>query len=312
MKKTTLVGLLLTLFVSPFAFAQESDPPPPEVAPTPANLATSPSDPSLDEIRVGSEAFVKAFNEGNAASIAQMWTQQGEYVDSAGNRFVGPKEIEAAYADFFGESSNATLQLKIDSLTALSDTAAIERGTSLVEVPPAATITGRYEAIHVKVDGKWKMASVRDVVVQTNLATQNLADLEFLVGHWVAEEHGNKIESVCSWVGDHRFVKRDYTTTNFDGTQSSGVQLIGWNPQGGSIQSWTFSPDGGHAIGIWTPTPDGWAAEMEGMTGSGAPTTSVNLLHRLDDNAYVWQSVNRTIDGVALDDTNEVVIKRQP
>jgi hypothetical protein len=37
----------------------------------------------------------------------------------------------------------------------------------------------------------------------------------------------------------------------------------------------------------------------------------VNLLTRLDDNAYTWQSIQRTAGARSLPDTDEVVIKRQ-
>ena len=88
--------------------------------------------------------------------------------------------------------------------------------------------------------------------------------------------------------------------------------MIGWNPLTGYVQSWSFSSDGGHAVGAWMPSDDGWVAEMEGTTGDGMPTTSTNSLRRLDDNAYVWQSVDRTIGDSPVPDTDEVVIKRQP
>ena len=78
------------------------------------------------------------------------------------------------------------------------------------------------------------------------------------------------------------------------------------------MQSWDFSPGGGHAVGVWTPTEDGWMSEIRGYSSDGTPTTSVNLLKRLDDNAYVWQSIQRTAGDVALPDTNEVILKRQP
>lgn len=314
MRKAKFVAALLTLFTGNLALAQGPDPAAPDsTAPGSAATSTTRSnDPDLDGIRAGSKDFVDAYNKGDAAAIAGMWTETGDYVDGAGNTFVGRQAIEKSYADFFAASADAKLQLNIDSLKALSDTAAVECGTSTIEVPPVAAVVGRYEAIHVKVDGRWQMASVRDVVIQTNVAEQNLSDLNFLIGTWIAEEHGNKIESVCRWISDDSFIKRDYTTTYFDGTQTSGLQLIGWNPQGGYIQSWTFSPDGGYAVGVWMPTEAGWSAQMQGMTGSGISTTSVNLFRRLDDNAYVWQSFDRTVGGVAIDDTNEVVIKRQP
>ena len=85
----------------------------------------------------------------------------------------------------------------------------------------------------------------------------------------MAEEHGATIESVCSWVANKSFIERRYTTTLVDGTKMSGVQLIGWNPNGGHVQSWDFSPDGGHAVGIWFPQQGGWSAQMRGVTGDG-------------------------------------------
>ena len=141
---------------------------------------------------------------------------------------------------------------------------------------------------------------------------QNAADLEWLVGTWVAEEHGVKTESVCSWVAGKSFLERKHTTTRPDGTTASGVQLIGWNPQGGHVQSWSFTSDGGHAIGIWMPIEGGWQAKVDGTTGDGTPTAAVNVLRRLDDNAYAWQSVQRFLGESALPDTDEIVIKRRP
>ena len=131
-----------------------------------------------------------------------------------------------------------------------------------------------------------------------------------MIGTWIAEEHGNKVESVCRWIANKSFVERKYTMTHVDGAKTSGVQIIGWNPQDGHVQSWNFSSDGGHAVGAWSPIQDGWSAEIRGVTGDGIVTTSINTLKRLDDNAYVWQSVQRTAGEVELQDTDEVVLKR--
>jgi 23S rRNA pseudouridine955/2504/2580 synthase len=126
-----------------------------------------------------------------------------------------------------------------------------------------------------------------------------------------AEEHGAKTVADCRWVANKSFVERSYTTTHTDGTSASGVLLIGWNPQQGHVQSWMFSSDGGHAVGVWSPRESGWAAEVRGTTGDGVSTRAVNLLTRLDDDAYVWQSVQRFAGDRALADTDEVVIRRK-
>ena len=286
----------------------------PASAPTDPKSAAQPDPAAADIslIRAGSEAFVAAFNKHDAKAVAALWTEQGEYIDDTGRTIAGRDAIEKDYAAFFAENPDVQIQIVIDSLRVLSDAVAIEDGRAVVDpAPPGAPGVSKYTAVHAKVDGKWLMASVRDTWIEAQVSRQSVADLAWLIGTWVAEEHGVKNESVCRWVANEHFVQRAYTTTSFDGTKTSGVQLIGWNPLDGRVQSWSFSPDGGHDFGAWLPMHDGWMAEMRGTTGGGVPTSSVNLLRRLDDNAYIWQSVERLVGGTPLPDTNEVVIKRQ-
>jgi uncharacterized protein (TIGR02246 family) len=301
--------VLFTVFSSAVGFAQ------PAATDSPANEVTAGRDASesdLAAIRAESEAFVAAFNKKDAKAVAALWTEDGEYVDDTGHRFIGRDAIQRGYSEFFANSPKVTLRVMVDSLRLLSDNTAMEDGRAVVDPPPAGVPAySKYTAVHVKVDGKWLMASVRDTHIETPSTFKNIADLEWLIGTWTAEEHGHVNESICSWVANKSFVERKYTVAHADGREVSGVQLIGWNPLGGHVQSWDFSPDGGHAIGVWTPVQGGWMAEIRGVTGDGTTTTSVNLLTRLDDNAYVWQSVQRSVGGVVLPDTDQVVLKRQ-
>ena len=263
-------------------------------------------------IRAESEAFVAAFNAADARAVAALWTDTGEYIDHTGQRFVGRDAIQKGYAALFAENPDLKMQIRIDAVRMLSSDTAIEDGRAL------AVVAGnksdgftQYTAVHVKVNGKWKMASVRDTFVETPPAVSNAADLNWLIGTWEAEEHGVKTVSTCRWVADGRFIERTYTATHVDGTESSGLELVGWNPSRGHVQSWSFSPDGGHAAGIWFPQQDGWVAQMRGIAPDGSPTSSVNQLRRLDDDAYAWQSTQRSAGGMSLPDTHEVVWKRQ-
>ena len=270
---------------------------------------------SADEIaaiRAGSEAFVEAFNQGGAKAIAALWTDDGEYIDDTGQRFVGRDAIEKVYAEFFSDMPKSKIQLTIDSLRLLSNDTAVEDGRAVVAPPEGDTIGfSQYTVVHVKTDDTWKMASVRDTVSEVPAAVSSAADLEFLIGTWVAEEHGVKTVSVCRWIAEGHFIERSYTSTHVDGTSSSGVQLVGWNPSAEHVQSWSFSPDGGYATGMWFPQPGGWVGHMLGTTGDGLPTSSNNQFRKLDDNAYVWQAIHRRVGGKSLPDTHEVVWKRQ-
>jgi hypothetical protein len=107
-------------------------------------------------------------------------------------------------------------------------------------------------------------------------------------------------------------VERKFTSVGPKGVVSSGVQLIGYNPETSIIQSWSFLSDGGRVAGTWTAHEGGWSAEVHGITGEGVATRAVNHLTRLDDNAYVWRSTDRSIAGRSLADSEEVVMKRQP
>lgn len=260
-----------------------------------------------------SREFIKAFDAQDAKGVAALWTVDGAYQNADGVLFRGREEIEKEYASLFRQNPNAKIRLSIDSLRLLSGGAAVEDGTASIESPASATPgVGKYVAIHVKVDGKWLMSEVRDSRVATSVAADNVADLEWLIGEWSAEEHGATTTSVCRWIADKSFLERTYSTTKADGTTTSGVQLIGWNHSAGHMQSWTFSSGGGHAVGVWSPVEGGWLAHVQGITPEGVSTDAVNRLRKLDDNAYVWQSIDRTVGGQPLPDTDEVVMKRQP
>ncbi|TWU39253.1 YybH family protein [Novipirellula artificiosorum] len=268
--------------------------------------------PQLDAIRGESQAFVDAVNRGDAKAVAEMWTSDAHYIDDSGQSHEGRAAIEQAYAAFFEQYPGIKLQVAIDSLRLVGEHVAIEDGRAKLDpAPDGSAGYCKYTAVHVKEGDTWQMASVRESWVEAQATPQNIADFDWLIGTWVCEEHGVRAESVFRWVADESFIQRTYTTTAIDGTTSSGTQMIGWNPLEGHLQSWDFSPGGGHAIGVWSPVQSGWVAEMIGMTGDGVPTRSVNLLARLDANGCVWQSTQRVAGDVALPDTDEVVMKRK-
>ncbi len=267
----------------------------------------------LGAIRAASHSFVAAFNRGDAKAVAEHWTEGGEFVDESGRTFTGRAAIAAEYAAFFKAAPKAKIRIAIDSLKLLSNSAALEEGRAILDpAPPGASAVSKYLVVHVKSGDKWLMSTVRDSKVELPSTFQQVADLDWLIGTWTAEEHGVTTESDCRWIANKSFVQRSHTTTGPDGVSTSGLQLIGWNPEIGHIQSWDFSAGGGHAVGVWTRLDDGWQAQVRGVTSDGVVTTAMNTLRKLDDNAYVWQSTQRTVAGEPIADTDEIVIKRQP
>ncbi len=263
------------------------------------------------ELQKSAEAFQNAFNRGDAKTVAALWTLDGDYVDEAGQKFVGRAAIEAEYAQFFAEHPGAKITIAVDSLRVLGAESAIEDGRAVVELGRLkAPNSSKYTAVHTKVGGKWLMSTVRDFAGPPAETAGILQDFEWLVGKWHAEEHGSAMNVECRWIAGKKYLQRSYAVTRGDEELSSGVQIIGWNPEQQAVQSWTFTSDGGHAVGVWQPHASGWQVQMSGMLADGTPTSATNIFSRIDDNALAWQSIKRSAGGVSLEDAPEVLLKR--
>lgn len=312
MRRKMGVAIVLALCLSDvvgYVMAQEAAP----GASKPKVVTKSAEDsPEVLAIRDTSAAFVEAFNKKDAKAVVEFWTPEGEYVDDEGGIHKGRDEIEKGYTQFFKANPKANLKLEVTSIRILTPETAIEEGEASLDPPlPGPSGVNRYSAIHVKKDGKWRMASLRDSFEPSASPADNVGDLEWLIGDWVAEESGARSESSCRWISGKHFVQRSYLTKHADGTIVSGTQIIGWDPLSSAVRSWHFSPDGGFASGNWAPIEGGWQAEIFGATADGTSTSAVNILRRLDNNAYSWQSIQRTLGNEELPDTDEVIIKRK-
>ena len=170
---------------------------------------------------------------------------------------------------------------------------------------------GRYTAVHVKRQGQWRMASARDMGVAAVLQEGQMADLAWLVGHWKAEHEDVLLEVVCRRVASKQFLERSFQVSKAGKVVESGTQMIGMNPLSQQINSWIFSSDGGHAVGIWCSSQRGWRIETTGVLPDGSITTSISYLSHPSDDTLVWESTGRQVGDQQLPDEEKVVLKRQ-
>jgi hypothetical protein len=166
----------------------------------------------------------------------------------------------------------------------------------------------------VLVDGKWLMASVRETGIELPSNYGRLQDFEWLIGKWETKSEAATVHTTVRWMANKSFLQREYTVRNGGVTESSGIQIIGWDGQAGQVRSWSFDSSGGHGTGLWTPTPQGWRIESKGMLADGTPTASQDFLICVPgaDNVLGWRSVNRKVGDKPLPDLREVVLDRLP
>ncbi|MCA9101372.1 MAG: SgcJ/EcaC family oxidoreductase, partial [Planctomycetales bacterium] len=243
--------------------------------------AQPPADTDGDEaaIRASADAFVEAFNRHDAAAVAQLWTENGEYVDEAGQRYEGRAAIQHEYEQFFAEHKDVSISIAIAAIRLVSPETAIEDGSAVVDpVPPGPPSRSKYVAVHSKgPDGNWRLASVRDYHVGVPTTYDHLSRLEPFVGSFSAEHGGMRVEVNGHWNHNKSFLRRDFEVFRDGQAIESATEVIGWDPTSRQVASWSFAADGGHAKSVWTPLDNGWIVASDGMTADGTPTTAVDM-----------------------------------
>lgn len=269
--------------------------------------------PDQQAIRANAEAFVAAFNKGDAKGVASLWTLQGEMSVDGEAVGVGRDDIAAKYAEHFAANAGATIQVEIDSIRLLGPNMAVERGRSEVIDDGDDFVVDAYRLVHVKQDGKWLIATadVQQEIVEPPFDWK--AELGFLVGKWKAKEGDWSVETDIEWVAGGNFLKRTFTIGDGDQEERTGTQVIGWDAREQAIRSWTFGADGGHGRGWWSRHDDHqWFVETEGVSAEGEIVTATNIITILNDDSFRWQSTGRSVEGAPLPDTDSVRVTRVP
>jgi uncharacterized protein (TIGR02246 family) len=270
------------------------------------------SDPQEAAITKTAEAFVEAFQKGDAKAVAAFWTQEGDYVDPTGRVLKGRAAIENDFADLFAQNKGLKLRIEVASLKFPTPDTAVEDGTTAVLAPDGtAPSRARYTNFFVKKDGQWLLASVREAAFIPPSNYENLRELGWVIGEWVDENPGAEIARVSfAWSPDQNFIISTRTVETKDGALDRGTQWIGWDPVKKQIRSWNFEADGGFGEGAWTKDGDKWIVKTTSVVADGSKVTATNIVNLINADTISLQSKEQTVDGKALPDTNETKMKR--
>jgi uncharacterized protein (TIGR02246 family) len=254
-------------------------------------------------------SYLKAFNAGDAKALAAHWAEDGEFTDAAGRLFRGRGAIEKDFAAYFAEAKESKLEVQHSSLRFVSPGVALETGVARVSHGGAAT-SAAYHIVHTKRDGKWYLASVRESAHVQASNYERLRELEWLVGTWTAKRGSLTVEFTCEWTQKRNFLIRKYSLTAADGVTTTGIQMVGWDPMVGTIRSWVFDSDGGFGSDEWSKDGHRWVLKACAVTPEGVETEATNILTYLDHDHFTWQSVERSMDEVPLEDTAVIKVTR--
>ena len=251
------------------------------------------------------QSFVAAFEKGDAEQAATHLTAGAELIPDDAPGIRGREAIQKACAEHFKRHPQQKITLEPESLRFTSRETALEEGLMKTTVENGAPTTQRYSLLHVREDGKWLLATIREWPSEGT----ELQDLGWLIGSWQAKGADGEAHTTYEWLGNKAFVRGNITLRRNDRALSA-MQLIGTDPRTGEMTIWLFESDGGVAQGTCTRDGNTWIMETKGLMADGGELASKNILARVNNDTFTWQSIHLIVDGEELGNLPPVKVSR--
>ncbi|HEY1064959.1 MAG TPA: SgcJ/EcaC family oxidoreductase [Pirellulales bacterium] len=262
------------------------------------------------------DRFVEAFTQRDAKAVAALFTEEAEFVDASGVVFHGREAIEAEYEALFEMAPEGQLMLDVVSIRPVAKSVLIEEGVSTIrpaEEQDGPEIEVRYTATHVQQpDGKWLMASLRELSEPNVAPHGRLQALAWLKGSWREELDGHVIKTDWDWSEDGNFLVGKYEIRSRSEVLREGTHRIGWDGARKQFRSWIFDAEGGYSEGGWMLEDEGvWTVQLEGADPNGTRrATLLTYAREGRDVIFISQQHRRYGDEVLPDTAHRIV--RQP
>jgi uncharacterized protein (TIGR02246 family) len=276
-----------------------------------AGLSQRPQDEAA--IKQVAGTFTRAFNAGDATTVASLYTDDAEVIDEYEEKIQGRRSIQEFYSAIFAERKGATIEIALETLRFLGPDAAQETGQTRVKPAGDEAATVRdYTVLYVKQGGRWLYSSVREEFPDKLAHHERLKELEWMIGEWVDENSNSLIHMTCRWSDDKNYLLRDFLIHVQGKPVLNVTQRIGWDPVSKQIKSWVFDSDGGYADALWARDGTRWVIKSSGVLPDGQIVTATNVLTRTGPNAARWASTDRTVGGRLIPNPGESIMVRKP
>lgn len=299
------------------AIAQE----PPAAAPgsAAAKSAEKPAlTPDQQSVLAVSDAFDKAFDKGDIATLSGLFADDVRIVDEAGEVYEGKDAAKELYATGFEKQPGAKIETLVDSIRLITPEVAVEDGQSVFTPPDGDPITTTYQAVYVKKEGAWKLSQLRDYKTpgsnDSGVHSEYLAVLGWLAGDWLLEGPDGVVRVSANWIDDGNAIELKFNRKESTVLKGLASMRIGYDPRSRQIRSWTFDAAGGHGTSTWAKVADqnAWLIKNEAVLPDGKVVTASQLI-TVDDSGekLSWTTFDRAVEGVVSPQREEVTLTRQ-
>lgn len=271
------------------------------------------SDEETEAIKQQAKSYERAFNQGDAKALSELWSEDGEYVNPESGIVVKGKDaIEKELQSSLKERENAQIEIKINAISFPKRNQAVETGIAVVTLNGEVLSQTAYKAIYEKKNGNWLIIQVREVEsFDPPTQYEHLKELEWLIGNWVDQDEDVTIATICQWDKYKNFLTQQFTVTVEGKQEQEGRQVIAWDPANQKIRSWVFDSDGGFGTGTWKKKTTSWVVEASHTLADGRQASAVNIYTPINQNSYTWESVGREVGGELLPNIGPVTVVRK-
>ena len=277
-----------------------------------------PTHAAADEaaIRAAGKAFMDAYQARDAKKLAALWSPEAIYTDPAtGEETVGREAIQKVFEEAFADKQDVKLSVDVSSIDFVSPNVAIIRGMAHVTRPGEEPEDSEFTAVRVKRDGQWLMDRVTEIEKEKAPPSnyEHLKELEWMIGSWHDDDPrpAVEIQTDCQWTKNKNFMTRSFAVAIGERSQQIGHAdyRLGSGRQADSFLGLRFRRR------LWRRHLDSqrskWLIQSTATLPDGGKATSLNIITRLNDNSFTWDSVNREIDGELQPNADPVVVVRK-
>ena len=194
------------------------------------------------------------------------------------------------FAGIFKEHPKTHMDLAIGSIRFIGPDMAVEDGMATVtHGPDEPAQRSPYTVVHARQDGKWLMASARDLPDDTPTPEEQLKQLQWMIGDWVDESPEALVMTSYRWTDNQCYILSEFKVQIGGRPVMTGTQRIGWDPLAKKIRSWVFDSEGGFGEGIWTREGNQWIVKRTGVTRDGKIASATNVITRVSKDRMTWQ-----------------------
>jgi len=254
--------------------------------------------------------YQQAYDRGDAKALASFYAEDVDYIDQDGAEVKGRGEMEKLFMENFRANPGAKITITVEELKSLTPDVQMNRGVATVTAANGTTESTRYAAVVVKKGDRWQICQLTQAAGPAPSAYSQLEPLQWLIGNWENKDANQTIETKVAWAGDNNFLVRTFKLRGAEAGETDGWEIVGWDPDRHQVRSWIFDSNGGFGESSWAYDGGRWLIRASNVLPDGSRSTAENVLTKVDDNKFTWESQNRTLDGESQPSVPKIIVNR--